>query len=247
MREGRWGALSVLLSCYSHQFLGADSVLLGDTSHRELQIRPILPGHNIREFFPIWANILNYPMYLGCVVCQWSAGKGAKAMTDKVGVVRVAFDTRHRIRRSYSAVMPTPRSQCPFPDSATKCRIKSVPKRTWGPTLEKRGVGSCSVYLSSNTKAPGRSSNWPKCGSQWPNYRRNHPRRGHAEGAIEWSRWRSGPRDLQEPDLPSARSDPPHEKPNLRRKSATEIVPPQRSELALERYTCASVDIVATA
>ena len=52
-------------------------------------------------------------------------------MTDEVGVVSVAFDTRRRIRRSYSAVMPTSRSRSPFPDSATKCRIKSVPKRTW--------------------------------------------------------------------------------------------------------------------
>lgn len=51
------------------------------------------------------------------------------------------------------------------------------------------------------------------------------------------------PRDFLEPDLPSARHNPAHENPNFRRKSATEKVPPQRSELALERYTCASVDI----
>ena len=89
-------------------------------------------------------------------------------MTDKVGVVPVAFDTRSRIRRSYAAVMPTPRSQASFPDSATECRIKSVPKRTREPgarAREKRGVGLCSAYASSNVKASRLSNAWPMCGS----------------------------------------------------------------------------------
>ena len=115
-RESGWAMLHALPFCCFHQILGADSVPLGDTRHRELQTRPILPGQNIRELLPTWANTLKLPNVSAMHYLSMVCGEGCTGNGQKVRVVPVALDTRRRIRRSYSAIMPTPRSQYPFRD-----------------------------------------------------------------------------------------------------------------------------------